>query len=177
MWGKIIIPMYRLWLQSLYGLYGPRCPLSPKRLINLISLFSPSGIALTWTFWNITIPAWKDWWYLSILTPLAFVHIIHFSIFCLFYVILVIYVFSIKLIIVCIMYMSYFAQQNLHISIDWISILLCAKLTLYIRNCFCNYEQLQWYHIGVETSDFTCYLVVCSKAWSGNNKEFIKDLY
>ena len=35
MWGKIIIPMYRLWLHSLYG---PRCPLSPKRLINLISL-------------------------------------------------------------------------------------------------------------------------------------------
>ena len=38
MWGKIIIPMYRLWLHSLYGLYGPWCPLSPKRLINLISL-------------------------------------------------------------------------------------------------------------------------------------------
>ena len=31
--------MYRLWLHGLYGLlYGPRCPLSPKRLINLISL-------------------------------------------------------------------------------------------------------------------------------------------
>ena len=38
MWGKIIIPMYRLWLHSLYGLYGPWCPLSPKRLMNLISL-------------------------------------------------------------------------------------------------------------------------------------------
>ena len=38
MWGKIIIPMYRLWLHSLYGLYGPRCPLSQKRPINLISL-------------------------------------------------------------------------------------------------------------------------------------------
>ena len=37
MWGKIIIPMYWLWLHGLYGLYGPRCPLSPKRLINLIS--------------------------------------------------------------------------------------------------------------------------------------------
>ena len=33
-----IIPMYRLWLHGLYGLYAPRCPLSPKRLINLISL-------------------------------------------------------------------------------------------------------------------------------------------
>ena len=30
--------MYRLWLNGLYGLYGPRCPLSSKRLINLISL-------------------------------------------------------------------------------------------------------------------------------------------
>ena len=38
MWGKIIIPMYRLWLHGLYGLYGPRCLLSPKRPINLISL-------------------------------------------------------------------------------------------------------------------------------------------
>ena len=35
MWGKIIIPMYRLWLN---GLYGPRCPLSSKRPINLIYL-------------------------------------------------------------------------------------------------------------------------------------------
>ena len=38
MWGKIIIPMYRLWLNGLYGLYGPRCPLFLKRPINLISL-------------------------------------------------------------------------------------------------------------------------------------------
>ena len=43
MWGKIIIPMYRLWLNGLYGLYGPRCPLSSKRPINLISL-SLSGM-------------------------------------------------------------------------------------------------------------------------------------
>ena len=38
MWGKIIIPMYKLWLNGLYGLYGPRCPLFSKRPINLISL-------------------------------------------------------------------------------------------------------------------------------------------
>ena len=38
MWGKIIIPMYRLRLNGLYGLYGPRCPLSSERPINLISL-------------------------------------------------------------------------------------------------------------------------------------------
>ena len=38
MWGKIIITMYRLWLNGLYGLYGPRCPLFSKRPINLISL-------------------------------------------------------------------------------------------------------------------------------------------
>ena len=31
MWGKIMIPMYKLWLHSWYGLYGPRCPLSPER--------------------------------------------------------------------------------------------------------------------------------------------------
>ena len=37
MWGMIMIPMYRLWLHGLYGLYGPRCPLSPKRLLNLIT--------------------------------------------------------------------------------------------------------------------------------------------
>ena len=37
MWGKIMIPMYRLWLHGLYGLYGPRCPMSPERLLNLIT--------------------------------------------------------------------------------------------------------------------------------------------
>ena len=36
MWGKIMIPMYRLWLHDIYGLYGPRCPLSPERPLNLI---------------------------------------------------------------------------------------------------------------------------------------------
>ena len=35
--GKIMIPMYRLWLHGLYGLYGPRCPLSPDRPLNLIT--------------------------------------------------------------------------------------------------------------------------------------------
>ena len=29
--------MYRLWLHSLYGLHGPQFPLSPKRLLNLIT--------------------------------------------------------------------------------------------------------------------------------------------
>ena len=32
MWGKIMITMYRLWWHGLYGLYGPRCPLSQKAL-------------------------------------------------------------------------------------------------------------------------------------------------
>ena len=36
-WGKIMIPMYRLWLHGLYGLYGPHCPLSPERPLNLIT--------------------------------------------------------------------------------------------------------------------------------------------
>ena len=38
MWGKITILMCRLLLHGLYGLHGPRCPLSPNRPINLISL-------------------------------------------------------------------------------------------------------------------------------------------
>ena len=51
MWGKIIIPMYRLWLHSLYGLYGPQCPLSPKRLINLNFL---SSLKESWFDHNFT---------------------------------------------------------------------------------------------------------------------------
>ena len=39
-----LIPMYRLWLHSLYVLHGPRCPLSQKRLLNLIT---PSLTGLT----------------------------------------------------------------------------------------------------------------------------------
>ena len=46
MWGKIIIPMYRLWLNGLYELYGPRCPLFSKRPINLISLSLSPGIVI-----------------------------------------------------------------------------------------------------------------------------------
>ena len=37
MWWKIMIPIYRLWLHSLYGLYGPQCLLSPKRPLHLIT--------------------------------------------------------------------------------------------------------------------------------------------
>ena len=37
MWGKIMILMYRLRLHGIYGLYGPRCPLSPERPLNLIT--------------------------------------------------------------------------------------------------------------------------------------------
>ena len=36
-WGKIMIPMYRLWLHVFYGLYGPHCLLSPERPLNLIT--------------------------------------------------------------------------------------------------------------------------------------------
>ena len=35
MWGKLMIPMYRLWLQDLCGLHGPQWPLSPKRPLKL----------------------------------------------------------------------------------------------------------------------------------------------
>ena len=52
MWGKVMIPMYRLWLHSLYGLCGPRYPLSKKKPINLIThslwiwyLFCPSIVS------------------------------------------------------------------------------------------------------------------------------------
>ena len=37
MWGKIMIPMHMIYLHGLYGLSGPRCPLSPERLLNLIT--------------------------------------------------------------------------------------------------------------------------------------------
>ena len=37
MWWKIMISMYRLWLHGLYGLYGPRWPLSEKGRINFIT--------------------------------------------------------------------------------------------------------------------------------------------
>ena len=46
MWGKIIIPMYRLWLHDLYGLYGPRCPLSPKKADKLNLSLSAIAVML-----------------------------------------------------------------------------------------------------------------------------------
>ena len=59
MWGKIIIPMYRLWLNGLYGLYGPRCPPSSKRPINLISL---SLSLLGHGAWQIDQPSNGSMW-------------------------------------------------------------------------------------------------------------------
>ena len=41
-YGKIMIPMYRLRLHGLCGLYGPRCPLSPERPLNLITHSHPA---------------------------------------------------------------------------------------------------------------------------------------
>ena len=32
-----MIPMYRLYLSDLYGIYGPRCPLFSKRPLNQIT--------------------------------------------------------------------------------------------------------------------------------------------
>ena len=37
LWGKILIPMYIVWLPCLYGLYGLQCLLSPERPLNLIT--------------------------------------------------------------------------------------------------------------------------------------------
>ena len=58
MWGKIIIPMYRLWLNGLCGLYGPRYPLSSKRPINLISL----SISLP-NYFVVAPVIYKEPWY------------------------------------------------------------------------------------------------------------------
>ena len=44
MWGKVMIPMYRLRLHCLYGLYGPRCPLSPERPLKFNHSLTPSGL-------------------------------------------------------------------------------------------------------------------------------------
>ena len=55
MWGKIMIPMYRLWLHGLYGLYGPCCPMSAERLLNLITH------SLTWQGARV----WKDLFFLG----------------------------------------------------------------------------------------------------------------
>ena len=63
-WGKIMIPVYGLWLHGLYGLYRPRSPLSPERPLNLSthSLVPPDLqshiIAASRLFQNI-INLWK----------------------------------------------------------------------------------------------------------------------
>ena len=44
--------MYRLWVHGLYGLYGPRCLLSPERLLNLITHSPP------YLEWSLTIVAY-----------------------------------------------------------------------------------------------------------------------
>ena len=43
---------HMLWLNGLYGLYGPRCPLSSKRPINLISLSLSTHVPPTPAFPN-----------------------------------------------------------------------------------------------------------------------------
>ena len=67
MWGKIIIPMYSLWLNGLYGLYGPRCPLFSKRPINLISLSLisavefPKLVKIAFSDWNKSLDPCSIW--------------------------------------------------------------------------------------------------------------------
>ena len=65
MWGKIIIPMYRLWLNGLYGLYGPRCPLSSKRPINLISLSLSCVIGSTGSVGEQNHHCYRKWLWVS----------------------------------------------------------------------------------------------------------------
>ena len=56
-----MIPMYRVLLHGLYGLYGPCCPLSPERPLNLIihSLKYKSGTTPTshelWAYFPVLI--------------------------------------------------------------------------------------------------------------------------
>ena len=44
--------MYRLWLHGLYGLYGPRSSLSPKKPINLTYLSLYLSLAQIWQTWG-----------------------------------------------------------------------------------------------------------------------------
>ena len=46
MWGKIIIPMYRLWLHGLYGLYGPLLSCVPKKADKLNLSLSHSQVRI-----------------------------------------------------------------------------------------------------------------------------------
>ena len=66
MWGKIIIPMYRLWLNGLYGLYGPRCPLSSKRPINLISLSLSLSSSYRHSLGCFTTPGKNYKWFFTV---------------------------------------------------------------------------------------------------------------
>ena len=66
MWGKIMIPMYRLWLHGLYGLHGLRCPLSPKRLLNLITHSFPHSTAVLIHYLNFVIWLNRTWEFLLI---------------------------------------------------------------------------------------------------------------
>ena len=64
MWGKIMIPMYRLWLR---GLYGPHCPLSLERPLNLITHSLTHCCALVVALKNMFLsnysqaPFWLAW--------------------------------------------------------------------------------------------------------------------
>ena len=69
MWGKIIIPMYRLWLHGLYGLYGSQCPLPPpqkkkkkkkKKQTNLISPSLSHRRQSQTDGWKNTLWFWMD---------------------------------------------------------------------------------------------------------------------
>ena len=46
---------YRLWLHSLYGLYGPQCLLSPKRLLNLITHWLTPCVTMASTAMLLTV--------------------------------------------------------------------------------------------------------------------------
>ena len=56
----MMIPIYRLWLHGLYGLYRPCCPLSPERPLNLIthSVVAGTSGALVRLLFTIKTPSY-----------------------------------------------------------------------------------------------------------------------
>ena len=80
-WRKIIIPMYRLWLHSLYGLYGPRCPLSPKKADKLSLSLNQDGALIEKSCWKIQFVVLSDgiaygpYWPSSASSPKTYIYL------------------------------------------------------------------------------------------------------
>ena len=51
-----MIPMYRLWLHGLYGLYGPHCRLTPEKAIKS----NHSLTLIIWHMWLLCMINWRN---------------------------------------------------------------------------------------------------------------------